>query len=161
MTDTLLTVRELRLATAQHHILKGIDLDIKKGDIVAIVGESGSGKTATALCLTNLFPHAIACPSYNQLLFEGRRMNPHDDDAFRRLRGRKIGMIFQEPMHALNPLHTIGKQISEVLLLDQKMTRSQALAKTTSLLTSVGITPVEKEYSNGPISSLAANASES
>ncbi|MBC6444364.1 MAG: ABC transporter ATP-binding protein [Alphaproteobacteria bacterium GM202ARS2] len=142
-SSPLLSVRNLRLTTPQHKaILKGIDITLHSGETVALVGESGSGKTATALSLTNLFPRHAARTHFDSYRFAQHDLSHADEGRFRALRGKHIGMIFQEPMNALNPLHTIGQQISESLMLHQLITPYKALTRTHELLESVGLTPV-------------------
>ncbi len=120
--------------------VKTVSFNINKGETLAIVGESGSGKSVTALSVMGLLPYPLA--SHNEdasILFEGKDILNADDAAMRKIRGRKISMIFQEPLTALNPLHTVEKQIGEVLILHQKMSREAARKRIKELLDLVGL----------------------
>jgi len=116
----------------------GVSLGIAEGSTLGVVGESGSGKSQTALSILKLFEK-------NQRIFEGtvhfegNLISDLDDEAMYKIRGNKISMIFQEPMTSLNPVFTIGKQISEVLILHQGMTKRQALDRSVEMLESVKI----------------------
>lgn len=120
--------------------VKNVSFTINKAETLAIVGESGSGKSVTALSVMRLLPYPLA--SHNEdasILFEGKDILKADDGAMRKIRGRKISMIFQEPLTALNPLHTVEKQIGEVLILHQKMSREAARKRIIELLDLVGL----------------------
>ena len=118
----------------------GVSFSIKKGQTLALVGESGSGKSVTALSILQLLPYPAAThPAGSSITFMGEELIGQPDARMRTIRGRKIGMIFQEPQSALNPLHTIGKQIAETLILHQKMTKAAATARVLELLELVGL----------------------
>jgi microcin C transport system ATP-binding protein len=116
--------------------VKNVSFTIDRGQTVALVGESGSGKSVTALSIMQLLPYPLAShPAGSSIIFEGRDELVGKNDAFmRKIRGSQIGMIFQEPMTALNPLQTIEQQISEMLKLHQKMTDAAAKARVLELL---------------------------
>ena len=106
-----------------------LSLTVQKGEMLALVGESGSGKSVTALAALRLLPPEAAVSG--QILLGDTDITTLDADAMRRLRGKRVAMIFQEPMTALNPLHTIGKQIEEAnkrLFLGQLKSRCAAAA---------------------------------
>lgn len=127
-----------------------ISLNIKAGETVALVGESGSGKSVTALSVLKLLQYPAASHPSGEILFEGNdilKMHPSD---LRDIRGNDITMIFQEPMTSLNPLHTIEKQISEVLKLHKGMNDTDATARTIELLVQVGIRDPEKRLGSYP-----------
>jgi len=107
---TLLSIKNLSLSFGQTKVLRDVSFDIKKGEMLAVVGESGSGKSLTALSCLGLQP--ANAKLQGKILFNNQDV-AHEKN-FQKLRGRKISMIFQEPMTALNPLHTIGKQIGEM-----------------------------------------------
>src|SRR5690606_22959839 len=100
---------------------------VEKGQTVALVGESGSGKSVTALSIMQLLPYPLAShPAGSSIKFNGEELVGKKDSFMRTIRGSQIGMIFQEPQSALNPLHSIERQIGEVLRLHQRMSESAA-----------------------------------
>ena len=122
------------------HAVKNVSFEIKRGQTMALVGESGSGKSVTALSIMQLLPYPLAShPAGSSITFEGEELVGQNDRFMRRIRGAKIGMIFQEPLTALNPLHTIEKQIGEILRLHQGMDKAQARSRTLELLDLVGL----------------------
>jgi peptide/nickel transport system ATP-binding protein len=112
--------------------LRGIDLQMQRGDTLGLIGESGCGKSMTALALMGLLPEGAKVEGSIRL--NGRELVGLPDDALCALRGNRIGMVFQEPMTALNPLHTVGDQIAEPLRLHRQMGRAQARAEALRLL---------------------------
>jgi peptide/nickel transport system ATP-binding protein len=133
---TLLDVQNLRvtLQTGRGPVdaLRGISLSIDKGETVGLIGESGCGKSITALALMGLLPEGAAVSGSIRL--DGQELTALDDAAMCTLRGRRIGMVFQEPMTALNPLHTVGHQIAEPLRLHRKLSAREARAQALRLL---------------------------
>ena len=150
----LLSVRDLSVAfkmggndvTAVDHV----SFDIMPGETVALVGESGSGKSVSALSVLKLLPYPAASHPSGQILFDGDDLLDHDERDLMRVRGNAISMIFQEPMTSLNPLHTIEKQIAEVLRLHQGMDDRSARARVLELLNQVGIREPEKRLGSYP-----------
>jgi microcin C transport system ATP-binding protein len=142
-TDPLLSIRDLSIAFRQGKrvtlAVDHISFDIKRGETVALVGESGSGKSVTALSVMKLLPYPSASHPSGSIRFNGRDLLPLSENEMRHVRGNDITIIFQEPMTSLNPLHTIEKQIGEILLLHQGLTGAAARARTLELLTQVGI----------------------
>ncbi len=116
-----------------------ISFDVGKGETVALVGESGSGKSATALSVMKLLPYPAAHHPSGSIRFKGQELLHLSQRDIRRVRGNDITIIFQEPMTSLNPLHTIEKQIAEILLLHQGVTGQAARARIIELLAQVGI----------------------
>jgi microcin C transport system ATP-binding protein len=116
--------------------VKNVSFTIDRGQTVALVGESGSGKSVTALSIMQLLPYPLAShPAGSSIIFEERDELIGKNDVFMRtIRGAQIGMIFQEPMTALNPLHTIERQIGEVLKLHKRMNDAQVKARVLELL---------------------------
>jgi len=114
-----------------------INLKINKGKTIALVGESGSGKSVTALSILGLLPYPNAFHSEGKIIFEKQNLLNGNNDFMRGIRGNKIGMIFQEPMMSLNPLHTIKKQIKEAILLHQKMSKNKINKRILELLNMV------------------------
>jgi microcin C transport system ATP-binding protein len=119
--------------------VRGIDLNINKGETVAVVGESGSGKSVTALSVLQLLAYPRAEHPHGSIHFDGQELLGASEQKLRGIRGNRISMIFQEPMTSLNPLHTIEKQISETLILHQGMTKTKARQRTLELLSLVQI----------------------
>jgi microcin C transport system ATP-binding protein len=143
INQPLLSVRDLSVAFRQgpRRILAvdRISFDLKKGETVALVGESGSGKSVTALSVMKLLPYPAASHPSGSVLFKGQELLSLPENEIRRVRGNDITIIFQEPMTSLNPLHTIEKQIGEILLLHGGVTGARAQARIIELLTQVGI----------------------
>src|SRR5215468_276246 len=143
MTKTLLSVSDLSVAFRQGEretlAVDRISFDIAEGETVALVGESGSGKSATALSVMKLLPYPAAHHPSGTVKFKGQNLLAMSERQIRDVRGNDITIIFQEPMTSLNPLHTIEKQLSEILLLHQGLTGAPARARIIELLTQVGI----------------------
>ena len=119
--------------------MQGASLKIERGETVAIVGESGSGKSVTALSIMKLLPYPIAHHPSGSIVFAGEELMDANETRMRELRGNRIAMIFQEPLASLNPLHSIKKQISEVLFLHKMMNKTQACERVIELLELVGL----------------------
>ena len=139
----LVSIRNLTLEASTSrgtaHILRGIDLDIGRGRIVGVVGESGSGKSSLASCLLRLLPANVTRID-GQIVFDGTDLVTLDDAAMNDYRGRRIAMIFQDPMTALNPLFTIGTHLVDVLRRrNPGLRHDEAMARATAALVSVGI----------------------
>src|SRR6185437_13271100 len=105
--------------------VRGVSFTIEKGQTVALVGESGSGKSVTALSILQLLPYPNAWHPQGRITFEDTQLVSAPFRTLQKIRGNRVAMIFQEPMTSLNPLHTIEKQINEVLLLHKNMNRTQ------------------------------------
>lgn len=116
-----------------------VSFSIDQGEIIGVVGESGSGKSVTALSVMRLIPDPPGRIVGGEILFKGQNLLSLREDAMRRIRGNEIAMIFQEPMTSLNPVFTIGNQIMEAILLHQKVSKREALARTIEMLALVGI----------------------
>ncbi len=127
-----------------------ISFDIKRGECVALVGESGSGKSVSALSVLKLLPYPQASHPSGSIRFNGRDLLPLSEREIREVRGSDISIIFQEPMTSLNPLHTIERQITEILHLHRPMSNSAARARTLELLTQVGIPEPETRLGSYP-----------
>ena len=132
----LLTVANLRVtlntARGPADALRGIDLQLERGAALGLIGESGCGKSMTAMAIMGLLPAGAAVSG--SIVLSGRELVGLDDAAMCALRGNRIGMVFQEPMTALNPLHTVGDQIAEPLRLHRRMARGAARAEALRLL---------------------------
>jgi microcin C transport system ATP-binding protein len=127
-----------------------VSFHIDKGETVALVGESGSGKSVTALSVLKLLPYPSASHPSGTVIFKGEDLLDSDERDLRRVRGDDVTMIFQEPMTSLNPLHTIERQIGEILSLHQGMGEKKARERTLELLNQVGIRDPEKRLGAYP-----------
>jgi len=117
--------------------IRGVSFSMQRGETVGLVGESGCGKSITAMALMGLLPDSAIVSG--SIRFDGQELVGQPDSVMRRIRGNRIGMVFQEPMTALNPVHTIGDQVAEPLRLHRGLSREQARAQTVGLLERVGI----------------------
>ena len=151
--SALLQVRNLRVEfNTRRGTLVAIDdvsFDIAPGEVLGVVGESGAGKSITGTAIIGLLepPGRIAG---GEILLEGQRIDNLKPDAMRRIRGRKIGAIFQDPLTSLNPLYTIGRQLTETMQTHLDMNPEQARARAIELLTEVGITAAERRVDHFP-----------
>jgi microcin C transport system ATP-binding protein len=127
-----------------------VSFDIKKGECLALVGESGSGKSATALSILKLLPYPAAHHPSGSIEFHGRDLLQLSERDMQQVRGDDITIVFQEPMTSLNPLHTIEKQIGEILLLHRGLTGAPARARTIEVLNQVGIPDPETRLNSYP-----------
>ncbi|HET6306421.1 MAG TPA: ABC transporter ATP-binding protein [Rhodopila sp.] len=140
MTDPVLSIADLRVGFgARTEAVRGVSLEVHRGETHCLVGESGCGKSISALSVMNLLPRG-ATRTADHMRFHDQDLLALPDRAMARLRGDKIAMIFQEPMTSLNPAYTIGSQMAEVFRRHRGATRPQALARAEELLTRVGIT---------------------
>ncbi|HEY5305059.1 MAG TPA: ABC transporter ATP-binding protein [Pseudolabrys sp.] len=143
MSEKLLVIRDLSVAFGEGErqivAVDRVSFDIEKGETVALVGESGSGKSVTALSVMKLLPYPAAHHPSGSVAFQGRELLTMAERDIRKVRGNDITIIFQEPMTSLNPLHTIEKQIGEILALHQGLGGTAARAKIVDLLGQVGI----------------------
>ena len=141
--DSLLKVKDLSVSFAtdegQVQALDAVDFEVKQGQTLGLVGESGCGKSVTALSVMRLLPRPMGEINGGSIHFEGKDLLKLTPDEMRQVRGNEIGMIFQEPMNALNPVRSIGDQISESFLLHQDITRKEAWQKSIEMLDEVGI----------------------
>jgi microcin C transport system ATP-binding protein len=142
-TEPLLSVADLsvvfRQGGAETLAVDRISFDIEQGETLALVGESGSGKSVSALSILRLLPYPAAEHPSGSVRFKGRELLQGDERELLAVRGNDISMIFQEPMTSLNPLHTVARQIGEVLKVHQSMSDEAARARTVELLDKVGI----------------------
>ncbi|VVT31651.1 ABC transporter ATP-binding protein [Rhizobium sp. EC-SD404] len=150
----LLSVQDLSVAFHQEGVtvpaVDHVSFDIHAGETVALVGESGSGKSVSALSVLRLLPYPAASHPSGRILFDGQDLLSADVKALRRVRGNDITMIFQEPMTSLNPLHSIEKQIAEILMLHQGIRENEARPQVIDLMHQVGIREPEKRLEAFP-----------
>ncbi|MGH8016825.1 MAG: ABC transporter ATP-binding protein, partial [Opitutaceae bacterium] len=128
----------------------GVSFDVQRGRTLGIVGESGCGKSVTAFSIMRLLPQPAGKVVDGQILFEGRDLITLPDDEMHTIRGNRIGMVFQEPLSALNPVHSIGRQISEVFLLHRTKDNNEALRESVGMLRHVGIPSPEVRAAEFP-----------
>ena len=152
--EALLNVKDLKV---QFHTLEGIvqavngvSFVVEKGKTLGIVGESGCGKSVTVLSVMRLIPEPPGKISSGEVLFEENDLLKMDKQAIQDIRGQKIAMIFQDPMTSLNPVLTIGKQISEAIIVHQNVDKDEAFKQTVNLLELVGIPQAEARYNDYP-----------
>ncbi|CCE10149.1 putative oligopeptide transport protein (ABC superfamily, atp_bind) [Bradyrhizobium sp. STM 3843] len=154
ISQSLLSVTDLSVAFHQQGraslAVDRVSFDIKRGECVALVGESGSGKSVSALSVLKLLPYPVASHPSGSIRFKGRDLLTLSEREIREIRGSDISIIFQEPMTSLNPLHTIERQITEIIHLHRPMSNSAARARTLELLTQVGIPEPETRLGSYP-----------
>jgi microcin C transport system ATP-binding protein len=136
-------VREVRA-------VRNISFDIGRGETVALVGESGSGKSVTALSVMQLLPYPMAWHPGGSITFNGVEMVGAEEEPLSKIRGDRIGIIFQEPMTSLNPLHTIEKQVGEIIFLHKQLDRDIARRRIIELLQQVGLAEAESRLQSYP-----------
>lgn len=129
--------------------VRGVSFHLNKGETLCIVGESGSGKSVSIRSIMGILTRNAIVES-GSIMYQGRDLTTVAEDEYTRIRGKKIGLIFQDPLSALNPIMKIGKQITEALMLDTKMTRKEAREKALELLKAVGIRDAEQRYEQYP-----------
>ena len=141
--DTLLQVENLSVTfgtgDGMVEAVQGVSFEIRRGETLALVGESGSGKSVTALSVLQLLPYPAARHPTGSIRFQGRELVGAPASDLLAVRGNRVSMIFQEPMTSLNPLHTIERQVNEVLILHKGLSRDSARKRTLELLDQVGI----------------------
>ena len=154
MADPLLSIQDLSVDFATPgglvHAVRKVSFDIAAGETLALVGESGSGKSVSALSVLQLLPYPTASHPDGSARFEGEELLGADEATLRAIRGNDIAMIFQEPMTSLNPLHTIEKQVNEVLFVHKGLARQAARARTLELLKLVGLNNAEQRLNAYP-----------
>src|SRR5215475_12324494 len=140
-TETLLSVRDLRAVFNTDdgvvQAVDGVSFDINRGETFAIVGESGSGKSVTAMTILGLVPTVVV--ERGEILWKGSDLLTMNEDQRRAIRGGEIAMIFQDPLTALNPVHTVGRQIGEMARIHEKISKAKALERAVEMLDLVGI----------------------
>ena len=154
MSEPLLQVRDLITAfDTEGGLIRAVDqvsFEVERGKTLGIVGESGCGKSVTAMSLIRLLPQPAGKILQGEVLFKGRDLTRLKPEEMRKVRGNEIGVIFQEPMTALNPVHRIGKQLSECFLLHKKMSKKEAWEAAIDMLRLVKIPAPEQRAGDYP-----------
>ena len=154
MSDKLLEVKDLSVAFSQGQrttlAVDKVSFSIAKGETLALVGESGSGKSVSALSILKLLPYPSASHPSGSVRFKGEELLDADDRDLRRVRGNDITMVFQEPMTSLNPLHTVERQIGEILELHQNLKGEAPRSRIVDLMAKVGIRDPETRLLDYP-----------
>ena len=153
--EPLLSIRDLAVsfATAEGkrvQALDGVSFDVPQGKTVGLVGESGCGKTVTALSILRLLPTPSARIDRGAILFQGEDLLGLSEGAMRRVRGGKIGMVFQEPLTALTPVYSVGSQVMEAIRLHERLSRKEAKARAIELLRKVGLSHPAERFDSYP-----------
>ena len=153
--ENLVSIKNLSVGfqsqNIKSNVVKSISFEIPKGKTVALVGESGSGKTVTALSILKLLPYPSAFHDSGEIIYNNIDLLKSKQNEIQKIRGKNISAIFQEPMTSLNPLHTIEKQVNEILMIHSSISYSEASKKTKKLLDQVGLQNISnriKAYPN-------------
>jgi len=154
VSDNILEIRDLKVAfdTDEGRLtaVDGISFEVERGKTLGLVGESGCGKTVSALSVMRLLPQPMGKIVGGKILFNGRDLTKIGQEEIVRVRGREIGMVFQEPMTALNPVHKIGRQLSEVYRVHLNIGRREAWDRSIEMLARVGIPAPETRVHEYP-----------
>jgi len=147
--NQLLTVKNLTVAVGPKILVNDVSFDVEQGKIMAIAGGSGSGKTTISLSILRLLPQALRV-NQGQIIFEGHDLLTLDHEALRQRRGGRIGMVFQEPLSAFDPLFTIGQQIDETLAAHTHLTKQERYKQTLDVLAQVELSDPKRAYQSYP-----------
>ena len=152
--ETILEVRNLqthfRSDAGPIKAVDGVSFSVRKGETLAVVGESGSGKSVTSLSIMRLIPPRAGGIAGGQVLFEGRDIAAIPERDMRTIRGNEISMVFQEPMTSLTPVHTVGRQIAEAILVHEKVSVATSRERAIEMLDLVGIPEPRRRASAFP-----------
>ena len=146
----ILSVQNLSISFGENEVIHHISYDLNKNEILGIVGESGSGKSVSSLAILGLLPKKISKITSGSILYENHDLTTLSSKAFQTIRGKKIAMIFQEPMSSLNPSMTCGKQVQEVLLQHESLSKTEAKQQTLSLFEQVKLPDSNRVYDAYP-----------
>ncbi len=151
--DKILQVKDLTISfnayAGKVRAVRGVSFDLNRGETLAIVGESGSGKSVTIKSIMGILAKNANIDA-GEILYDGMDLAKLDEKGFCNIRGKRISLVFQDPLSALNPIMKIGKQITEALILSQGMKKDEAKVKALELMAAVGIPEPEKRYEQYP-----------
>jgi len=154
MKETILSVKNLTISfhtlDGKISAVQGVTFDLKKGETLAIVGESGSGKSVAMKAINRVLPKDNTLYEDGEIIYEGRNLLSISEGEMEKVRGKKIAMIFQDPMTSLNPTMTVGMQIAESIIKHQKMVKNEAIKEAINLMRLVGIREPETSSQNYP-----------
>ena len=140
--EKIITINNLSIAFNKYaEVVKNVNIDVVKGKTTAIVGESGSGKTLSALSILKLLPNGASIKT-GKIEYNNKNLLNLSQKEIQNIRGNKISTIFQEPMTSLNPLHTINKQIEEIITTHNTLSKKEAKKRTIKLLNEVGLSDI-------------------
>ena len=139
--NNLISIKSLDISFNKNNVLNNVNIDVVNGKTTAIVGESGSGKTLSALSILKLLPNSAKI-NKGKIYFKNKDILDLPDNEIQKIRGNEITTIFQEPMTSLNPLHTINKQIEEIILTHNKLSDKEVKDQTKNLLNEVGLSEI-------------------
>src|SRR5690606_38408632 len=150
-TSAVLVIRNLSVAVAgtSKQVVRNLSLDVHAGETVCVVGESGSGKSVSSLAVMGLLPPGVLQPT-GAIRLEGEQILDATPRRLRALRATHMAMVFQEPMTALNPVHTVGRQVDEVLRLHRRLSRAARREKVLDMFRAVHLPDVERIYASYP-----------
>jgi peptide/nickel transport system ATP-binding protein/oligopeptide transport system ATP-binding protein len=154
MSEPILSVRGLTTEFITHEArfsaVDDVSFDIAPGEVLGLVGESGCGKSVTAMSVMRIVPEPPGRISAGEIIFEGRDLLKLPEHEMRKVRGGRIGMVFQEPMTSLNPVFTVGDQVAEALVVHKGMTKQQAYARCAELFDLVGLPEPKRQVTSYP-----------
>lgn len=154
MAKRILEVNNLKVSfdidAGEVQAVRGVDFYLDKGETLAIVGESGSGKSVTTKALMQLLPRKVGRIKEGSILFDGKDIAKLSEKEMQKIRGKEIGMIFQDPMTSLNPTMKIGKQVMEPLIKHQKLSKHDAKSRALDILNLVGLPKAKERFNNYP-----------
>ena len=150
MEDSVLKVRNLTVGEPSGSpVVENVEIEVRKKQMVGIVGESGCGKSMTSMAVMGLLPGNLGIRS-GEILFQGKNLETMTEKEIRKIRGKDISMIFQEPSRALHPLHKVGKQIEESLKIHASLSNEERKKKVLELMEAAGISDASARYSQYP-----------
>ena len=153
MKEPLLSLKDLKVSffnnIGEIKVIRGVSFDLEKGEVLGIVGESGSGKSVTSMSIIRLLKGTGKITN-GKIIFKGKNLLDRTEKEMMKIRGNDIAMIFQDPMTSLNPVFTVGHQISDVIRRHQRLGKNEAKNKAVEMLKLVGIPSPEERYNNYP-----------